>query len=813
MDWFKGLQTASKVRNWRDDEDDQKMMIKKEKELLNTLAKTLKSEKVDSMLKVETLKKLIFHPGEMNFSEITGTNFVKTIIADLDKSGVKKMAKLFKGVLLNTSKKVVKEDLERSWYNNERLKAAEGLSYLVSHEAVKDDVDFKLKYMKLLMCFGFFKIGGDDDVAVSSELAGAIKSSFYRCFSSRFSNVDNLLEVLSALCEFINSNMANEKIKEKMMKQFSKENMECWEMLMKLSQTVNKNENKTKVEKVFLILLWQLGLYLFSEPKSIEMAKSSIKELKSCYEHYKKDIKGKGKKQHKEGDLVEDEPEWIEVLVEVLLSVLSTESSILRSVVQCVFRLLWEYLTPNAIGQIISVLDPDNENNPLTYNDDESDDSNEFDDEINEGENGDTKNQSDENDSDTEVEDDEDEDMKTPEQLRLAVQKALGNAVMDSDAESIDADMIDEEEGRKLDEALSEAFKLFHQPRNKKSKEEKKDKKALSDFRIRVLDLIDIYLEKDPPMDVCLGMIAPLIRCLEFSIQDNQFKDLENRCRKTIKILTKVRKFSSTENVTIGILCDYLKSIIEKGTRSHFLFQAIGDVITHCGSFVVHCATKIVTQTKTSENESLASLVDIYKESLQSFFQNRNCSVPIIFFHSILQIDWVGNYELAPLLIENAFNSTVRQFRRNEGLELLIGFYRTLKRSKPESEVVKIKLSNIEKLLNKTIINSLNGNHANFTAKNNFFLILKKLINNIKAFHESCHLDSSLDFNKLLNTISTNKSNVMTKSKEIDVKKPITEVSLKSKKNNKKNKRKSEQVNGDHGTQNKKIKTKTNVNL
>lgn len=179
MDWFKGLQTASKIRSKRGDhEDDNKIMIKKQRELLNALSKALKSENVDSSVRVEILQKLLFNPGEMNFTEITGTTIVKSVIAELDKDGVKKMSRLLKGVLLNTSKKVIKEDVERNWYNNERVKAAELLSYLVSHESVKDDTEFKLTYMKLLLCFGFFKVGGDETVAISSELSSKYKTYF-----------------------------------------------------------------------------------------------------------------------------------------------------------------------------------------------------------------------------------------------------------------------------------------------------------------------------------------------------------------------------------------------------------------------------------------------------------------------------------------------------------------------------------------------------------------------------------------------------------------------------------------------------------
>lgn len=147
-------------------------MIKKQKELLNSLAKILQAENVTSKTRLEVLKKLLFNPGEINFTEITGTSIIKSTISALDKDGIKKMAKSLKGVLLNTTRKQIKQDIERNWYNNERVKAAELLSYLVSHESVKDDTDFKLNYMKLLMCFGFFKIGGDDNVAVSSDLSG-----------------------------------------------------------------------------------------------------------------------------------------------------------------------------------------------------------------------------------------------------------------------------------------------------------------------------------------------------------------------------------------------------------------------------------------------------------------------------------------------------------------------------------------------------------------------------------------------------------------------------------------------------------------
>lgn len=584
-------------------------------------------------------------------------------------------------------------------------------------------------------------------------------------------------------------------------------------MVTEICQNIEKNDHKSKVDKVFLILLYQLGLFLFSEPTHTKVARSSIKELKSCYEHYRKEKKKKsGKSKNVDAS---DEPEWIEVLIEVLLSILSVESSVLRSVVQCVFRLLWEFLTPTCISQIVSVLDPDSESNPLTQ-DMDSDDDGKSDDEDNE-ENGndldDTKQksgeESGESDTDSE-EEDEDDDMKIPDQLRMAVQKALGGAANESDTESVDADMIDEEEGKKLDEALAEAFKQFGQGKGKKSKKERKDKKALSDFRIRVLDLLGIYLEKDPSMDICLSMIAPLTRCLEFCILDNQFSELENRVRKTIKTLTKIRKFTSTEGIDMDILCDYLKSTIDKGARSHFLFQAVGDVVTFFATFIIHCSQKIEIKNPKSpkKKKSNSAIVDILKEAMQNYFQNRSCLLPVIFFHSILQMEWDGTFELVPVIVDNVFNKDVRQFRRNEGLELMAGFYKSLKRNKPTSDQALSKLSTLEKAFANTLTNTLKG-ESTYEVKNNFFVVLKKLINTMKLFHESSQIKSDLNFQSLLEIVSSCKGTVKVNNKNKSQTNEDQNQQNKKKKSKKK-KRKFDKVNGHSEPQKKKMKKATN---
>lgn len=67
--------------------------------------------------------------------------------------------------------------------------------------------------------------------------------------------------------------------------------------------------------------------------------------MQNCYEHHKTDKDDKEK----------DEPNWVEVVVELMLSLLSRESYLLRQLISRVFSHLCSELTPQASHQILQV--------------------------------------------------------------------------------------------------------------------------------------------------------------------------------------------------------------------------------------------------------------------------------------------------------------------------------------------------------------------------------------------------------------------------------------------------------------------------
>lgn len=388
-----------------------------------------------------------------------------------------------------------------------------------------------------------------------------------------------------------------------------------------------------------------MALQLFND---VKLATDSLQELFKCYERI-------GEKKN------EDDPDWIEVITDLFLNWLSQNLHLLRSVIGCVFPYLCSFLSGSAMHQILSVLDPKNETNPLA--DYEEDDGEE------------EESSGDEEESD----DDDDENETVNDKLRMAVREALGANGYQTDEESVDIDDIDEEQGEKLDAALAHAFKQFKPNLGKKTtKKQTKEDEALTHFRVRTLDLIEIYLDAAPSMLPCLEIMITLLSLLEFCVRDDHQKPLQDRVRACLKKLTTLKKFTTTDDVTETVLEDLMKSLLEKGTKNGLIVQEMGDKIAESCVFIIRCAQllrSIETTPKKVRKRLKKVFIDVLCETLERFFKNRDCLTPFALFHNVLQTNWEGSVSLVEKLVEFAFSDEVRLFRRNQALDLLKVFY------------------------------------------------------------------------------------------------------------------------------------------
>lgn len=194
--------------------------------------------------------------------------------------------------------------------------------------------------------------------------------------------------------------------------------------------------------------------------------------------------------------------------------------------------------------------------------DTESNDSSEDDSEAEESSNDETQCLTDNNDSESNEESiNEDENDTVTDRLRMAVRQALGEASIQTDDEDIDVNEINEEEGTRLNESLSAAFRILRENRQSRSKKQEKSAQALTHFRIRVMDLLETYLECGPSMAIVLDMILPLFTLLEYCIKDPHQKPLQDRLRSCLKKLVAVKRFKDTKDVDEDLLIVILKVV------------------------------------------------------------------------------------------------------------------------------------------------------------------------------------------------------------------------------------------------------------
>ena len=216
---------------------------------------------------------------------------------------------------------------------------------------------------------------------------------------------------------------------------------------MKNIETIAKKESAAKPDdrwtyQVFLVLYLNLGFEMLRDPV---MPKDVIDELDTCYAKATEVKKKKAtrrttrsKLQEEEKEETVDDPHWLEVVTDILLSLLSRDSHLLRTVVVSVWSMLAEHLTVDVLQQVLDVIDPLKKENPL-MNVDEDEDSGEEEDEEgevsgeeedNEGEGGEDEEEADNEDEDDDMEDEDmnDEEETVTDKLRMRIHEALGDS-------------------------------------------------------------------------------------------------------------------------------------------------------------------------------------------------------------------------------------------------------------------------------------------------------------------------------------------------------------------------------------------------
>jgi len=436
-------------------------------------------------------------------------------------------------------------------------------------------------------------------------------------------------------------------------------------MYEEASAKADKKEKKLK--RVFQVLMLHMGLQLFNNS---DVAENAINELEAV----------SARTAQKKNS--QNEPGWIEVVMDLFLTLLSQESSVLRNVIRHVFPQLCQQITVTAFHQILSLLDVKSKENPLQANgnddsDDDDDDEAESDQEdsaiaVDEEEQEEEDEESEASgDDDDEDDDDEEEPENLNDTVRMAVQNALGAA--GGDGEEMDVDEIDDAEGVRLDNALAEAFKLLKANRKKKkTKADEMAEKMLLHFRMRALDLVEMYLKNSPQMEICLETLVYFYDLMPVAMRNEKQSPLLVRFNAIFTQLAQLKSFSleTVQNVTQKHLAETLTGILSKTVKEKTNIQQSQHFTRAC-IFLINCSQ--ILQKLTPGDDEVLKIILQY---LQEFYSHRNPILQLHTFKQFLAMQWNGNFKLAKYISDEGLKPTIRSVRRTQSLQMLTVFFK-----------------------------------------------------------------------------------------------------------------------------------------
>ncbi|XP_013379455.1 myb-binding protein 1A-like protein isoform X2 [Lingula anatina] len=648
-------------------------------------------------LQLALLTSLLSPPGLLRFDDVTKTKTVATISQHLTAEATKKYGELLIGLVQgkkDATSLIQSKDREStvSW-------AASQLRSLVTTLATASNLDVQLNLLQFLFLHAFFDVqrkekslphaqSGPCSEVLSAQSHRAMQDNFFKALNNLNTfNPDKTSQKEPRTLEYIEISYQLVLYAKKVLansssvvpvKPFSEQVLLSWQ---KMSEEVEKIHKKTQKcsklgeEHAFELLFVHLGLQLLVDEEAVS---DVLKDLHICYE--------KSCQRRKKGKAADGEPEWVEVITEILLSLLSQPSHLVRVVVSSVFRMLCPHMTTDALQLIIDVLKStgkpeEEEEGPLDFKDSESEEfgsgteASETLEQVEEDEEESSSEEEEEEEEEEEMEEDVDENFKA------TVKAALGDAAAESDEES-DGGLSDSAMFR-LDEALAEAFRSRVKGKGKKMQKEQQEQ--LLHFKMRVLDLVEVLVHAHAPAGMLLEVIIPLFGLIESGSVLKPLRCLAERATHLVHVIFKIKKPAADNNLQKESLPGFVRDIIQYSAKAPNVPHK--DIASAC-IFVLRVMLGLEHSDKPSpmrtrshtadvknhakeEEKHLEEVVNVIKEELSSLFEKRDNRLNQMMFHSLLERQPILLWPVAEHLLSYAVNADIRVFCRTRALSSL----------------------------------------------------------------------------------------------------------------------------------------------
>ncbi|NXX11367.1 MBB1A protein, partial [Podargus strigoides] len=462
------------------------------------------------------------------------------------------------------------------------------------------------------------------------------------------------------LVEYANKLLSSEHVKA--VKPFAKAQKDAWERTLQSVKNLQKKENKSDSAKVvaFQQLLLLMAIHLFKSPSE---TMDVLSDLLNCTER----AFGKEPKKKKTDNA---EPGWVEVMVEILLSLLAQPSLLIRRISKSVFIRICPNLTKRGLQLILDVLDPYQEQNEesavvvVEESDKKMKSAQDMDEEGSED-------SSDESDTEEEKDSgDEEKNEEVDDDFRSQLMNVLraGNALVydtffHSKKEGDESDEeLDDEAMMALDKNISALF-AEQQKRIQAKKNEKdrmrKEKILRRNFKIKVLDLIEAFLTKQSENPLVFDIIEPLLRVIEQCMSSDSDKQEVDFLRKTANIfknsLCRTKQYCKRVDALQEDLHVFMERLVEKACKhtvssvalyyfsaSLYLLKVLKGNTSDKSSTPPTPLPEKQSSTIPQASQLLSTgcldlerVTVIYRQALTHFLTKRNSALTVSMFHDL----------------------------------------------------------------------------------------------------------------------------------------------------------------------------------
>lgn len=615
--------------------DNNRLLNKVAKKTLLKITEITAQQPEKTILVLKSL--LIGDYGSLQFDRLTKTKTVENLVANPVSNG--KLAEFFIEILQKPKSDDIDSVLKaQKW-------AIDQLLHLVRAKKAKLDAKSDLEWidsiLKALVQVAYFKESDEQEESPISEFAQERLNSILSDVVTieRTDNQTWSFKTLSSLLDYAKDH--------KPIFDFDEELKAVKDKSLKILKKIrNKRESSKHIDNsrllVFEILFSMVTLQLFSgDTESVD----TLQELQDYYYENKKDS-------NDEDDNDEDHDSVIGI-VEILLNFVSQKSSLLKKLSMIVWENFCEKVDLGALELLFDVIKT-KENKEgqkaLFEGEDEFVDEDESEEEHDHDHSDEDEDDEEESDDDESEESEEDEDEEEAEdevvneldkKTNVALAEALklsnynGEVTFSSDDDDDMSDeSMDDEQMMAIDGELSRIFKQRRdaldsiETGNKRKAEVQDARSNILLFKHRVLDLLEIFIKKNPTSELIIYTVEPLLTGLKLTLD----KSLGTKIHKLLKsrvCKSKVDIKTVSKEQLLEILQSIQKDVLKTSNTNDFNLSS-----SQCSIFI----SKQILQLDESAADEI---IDQYTDLLKLWFAKKNSRLTSSIFFDF--INWLSS--------------------------------------------------------------------------------------------------------------------------------------------------------------------------